>query len=55
MIQFVARMVSSGFVRENRLQLFVTGDCTRKLGVVDVHQFWPQLLAGQQQVRAREG
>jgi hypothetical protein len=28
----------SGFVRENRPQLFVTGDRTRVLGVVDVRQ-----------------
>jgi len=28
-----------GFVRENRPQLFVTGDRTRKLGVAGVYQF----------------
>jgi hypothetical protein len=30
---------ASGFVRENRPQLFVTGDRTPVLGVVDVRQF----------------
>jgi hypothetical protein len=34
-----AQGMALGFVRENRPQLFVTGDRTDELGIVDVRQF----------------